>query len=142
MGFMSRLKRMSLLSAMSFVAINIWTGAPLLALWVGSRVVGKRALTMGAVFLVLVLLVSFVSAMAFSLSWLSARYEQLAGHADDETHPRIAPWMRSLRDEEDDLIRGRMGTTPAEWIVTGSTIVAVIALEIWFFFFAGSPLPS
>jgi hypothetical protein len=142
MGCMSRLKRMSLLSAMSFVAINIWTGAPLLALWVGSRVVGKRALTMGAVFLVLVLLVTFVSAMAVSLTWLSARYERLAGRSDDERDRRIAPWMRSLRDEEDDLIRGRMGTTPVEWIVTGSTVIAVIALEIWFFFFAGSPLPS
>jgi hypothetical protein len=142
MGTMSRLKRMSLLSAMAFVAINIWTGAPLLALWVGSRIIGKRTLTMGAVFLVLVLLVSFVSAMAVSLSWLDARYARLAGHADDETHPRIEPWLRSLRDEEDDLIRARMGRTPVEWIVTGSTVLAVIALEIWFFFFAGSPLPS
>jgi len=142
MGCMSRLKRMSLLSAMSFVAINIWTGAPLLALWVGSRVVGRRALTMGAVFLVLVLLVTFVSAMAVSLTWLSARYDQLTGRPDDERDHRIAPWMRSLRAEDDDLIRGRMGTTPVEWIVTGSTVVAVIALEIWFFFFAGSPLPS
>jgi hypothetical protein len=35
-----------------------------------------------------------------------------------------------------------MGTTPVEWIVTGSTVIAVISLEIWFFFFAGSPLPS
>jgi len=133
---------MSLLIAMIFVAINIWTGAPLLALWVGSRVVGKRTLTMGAVFLVLVLLVSFVSAMAVSLSWLDARYERLAGHTEDECNPRIEPWLRSLRDEDDNLIRGRMGTTPVEWIVTGSTVLAVIALEIWFFFFAGSPLPS
>jgi hypothetical protein len=139
---MSRLKRMSLLSAMSFVAINIWTGAPLLALWVGSRVVGKRALTMGAVFLVLVLLVTFVTAMAVSLTWLSARYERLAGRTDTERDRRIAPWLRSLSGEEDDLIRGRMGTTPVEWIVTGSTVIAVIALEIWFFFFAGSSLPS
>lgn len=142
MGCMSVLKRVSLLSAMSFVAINIWTGAPLLALWVGSRVVGRRALTMGAVFLVLVLLVTFVSAMAVSLTWLSARYERLAGRTVDERDQRIAPWMRSLRAEDDELVRGRMGTTPVEWIVTGSTVIAVIALEIWFFFFAGSPLPS
>jgi hypothetical protein len=136
----SRLKRMTLLSLMSFAAINIWTGAPLLALWVGSRIVGRRTLTMGAVFLVLVLLVTFVTAMAVSLSWLSARYDELAGRPDGER--RISPWMRSLRDEEDDLIRSRIGTTPVEWIVTASTVIAVIALEIWFFFFAGSPLPS
>jgi Na+-transporting methylmalonyl-CoA/oxaloacetate decarboxylase gamma subunit len=131
---------MALLSAMSFVAINIWTGAPLLALWVGSRVVGRQRLTMGSVFLVLILLVAFVTAMAVSLTRLSARYDELAGRPEGE--PRISPWLRSLREEEDDLIRSKTGTTAAEWIVTASTVIAVIALEIWFFFFAGSPLPS
>ena len=33
----------------AFITANIWTGAPLLALWVGSQVVGKRALSMAAV---------------------------------------------------------------------------------------------
>jgi hypothetical protein len=131
---------MALLGLTTLVAINVWTGAPLLALWVGSRIVGRRTLTMGSVFLVLVLLVTFVTAMAVSLTWLSARYEALAGRTAGER--RVSPWMRSLRDEEDDLIRSRMGTTPVEWIVTGSTVIAVISLEIWFFFFAGSPLPS
>jgi hypothetical protein len=73
---------MALLSAMSFVAINIWTGAPLLALWVGSRVVGRQRLTMGSVFLVLILLVAFVTAMAVSLTRLSAR----RGPAEERLH--------------------------------------------------------
>jgi hypothetical protein len=47
-----------------------------------------------------------------------------------------------MRDEQKDVARARLGTTPVEWIVTASTIVAVLGLEVWFFFFAGSPLPS
>jgi hypothetical protein len=33
-------------AASAFLAVNIWTGAPLLALWVGSRVVGRTVLDM------------------------------------------------------------------------------------------------
>ena len=37
------------MAAMTVVGLNICTGNPLLALWVGSRVVGGGTLTMGAV---------------------------------------------------------------------------------------------
>jgi hypothetical protein len=136
----SRFKRLALLAATTLVAVNVWTGAPLLALWVGSRIVGARALTMGSVLLVVVLLTVFVTATAFVLIWLNGLYDDLV-HRPTGEH-RTSPWLRSLREEEENLARARLGTTPVEWIVTGSTIVAVIALEIWFFFFAGSPLPS
>jgi hypothetical protein len=136
----SRLKRLGLLAATTLVAVNIWTGAPLLALWVGSRVVGRRALTMGSVLLVIVLLVTFVTALAVALTWLNARYDDLMRRPPDEH--RTSPWLRSMRDEQEDLARARFGSTPVEWIVTASTVVAIIGLEVWFFFFAGSPLPS
>src|SRR5258705_2123628 len=136
----SRLKRLTLLMATTLVSVNIWTGAPLLALWVGSRVGGRRAVTMGSVLLIVVLLVVFVTAMALALTWLSARYDDLMQRPEGEH--RISPWLRSMRGEEEDVARARLGTTPVEWIVTASTVVAVIALEVWFFFFAGSPLPS
>ena|SRR5437764_15358457 len=136
----STFKRLLLLSATTLVAVNIWTGAPLLALWVGSRIVGQRALTMGSVLLVVVLLAVFVVSMALALTWLSARYDDLVQRPSGEH--RTSPWLRSMRDEQKDLARARLGTTPVEWIVTASTLVAVLALEVWFFFFAGSPLPS
>ncbi|HME90478.1 MAG TPA: hypothetical protein VKE49_03590, partial [Myxococcaceae bacterium] len=50
------LKRVALAAATALVTINIWTGAPLLALWVGSRVVGKTVLSMRAVLVVVVVL--------------------------------------------------------------------------------------
>ena len=42
-------------------ALNIWTGAPLLAVWVGSRTVTSSQLTMGSVFLVIVVLWGLVT---------------------------------------------------------------------------------
>ena len=47
-----RLERVGLVAAMAVASVSIWTLAPLLALWVGSRVVGDRGLSMGAVFAV------------------------------------------------------------------------------------------
>ncbi len=39
-------KRVAMAGAVAFLSINIWTGAPLLALWVGSHVVGQTVLSM------------------------------------------------------------------------------------------------
>jgi hypothetical protein len=47
-----------------------------------------------------------------------------------------------MRAEEAELIRKRRGTTALETIVVANTVTAVIALEIWFFFFARNPLPG
>jgi hypothetical protein len=35
-------RRVALAGATALIAVNIWTGAPILALWVGSRVVRER----------------------------------------------------------------------------------------------------
>jgi hypothetical protein len=133
-----RIRRAGLLSATALIALNIWTGAPLLALWVGSRVVGERALSMTAVFVVVLTLAVLVAAMTLALTWLSARYDVLVGRPSDER--RTMPWLRSMRAEQDDLIRGRRGTSALELIMIASTILAVVCFEVWFFFLAGSPL--
>jgi len=38
--------------------------------------------------------------------------------------------------------RNEVGMSLLEWIVMTSVYVAVVALLVWFFFFAGSPLPG
>lgn len=133
-------KRTALLSATTVIAINIWTGAPVAALWVGSRVVGQRLLSMTAVFVVIVTLAVLLSAMTFALIWLSAHYDKLVGRPTGKPTP--VPWLRSMRSEDTDLLRSERGNTALEMIVVGSTVTAIVSLEIWFCFFAGSPLPS
>ena len=50
------LKRVLMSAATAFLAVNLWTGAPLFALWAGSQVVGGEQLTIQAVFVVIVVL--------------------------------------------------------------------------------------
>jgi len=132
------LKRATMAAATAFLAVNIWTGAPLIALWVGSRVVGQSVLSMRAVFVVVVVLAALVFVLALALTWLNNTYDELIERPRTE---RRAPWMRSMRGESEGHISSRVGITALERIVTMSVYIAVLTLLVWFIFFAGSPLP-
>ena len=45
-----RAKRLGLAVLMTLAALNVWTGGPLLALWIGSRVQGEGPPSMAAIF--------------------------------------------------------------------------------------------
>ena len=130
-------KRIALAAAAAFVTVNIWTGAPLLALWVGSQTAGPSGLSMTAVGVVVVVLVALVIALTALLGRINARYDRLTGRTVDR---RVSPWMRSMRAERDDMTRERQGTSAIERVVVSSVTVAVLVFNVWFFFFAGSPL--
>ena len=134
------MKRIALLSASALAAINIWTGAPLLAVWVGSQVASGSTLSMGAVFVVVVVLAACCLALAAALSWLSARYDEMTGRP--AAARRTSPWLRSMRGEREELARKRYGISGIERVVVIAVVACVLAFEVWFFFFAGSSLPS
>lgn len=102
-------RRTLILIATTLIAVNFWTGAPLAALWIGSRILGGGALTMTAVFVVVVSLAVLLGVMALILTWLNARYDELIGRPTGER--RTLPWLRSMRAEEADLLRKKRGTT-------------------------------
>ena len=131
-------KRVAMAAATAFLSVNIWTGAPLLALWVGSQVSGQTVLSMKAVVVVVLVLAVLVVALAVALTWLNNTYDELIRRP--RTEQRM-PWLRSMRAESGGDISGRVGITVLEQIVVMSVYLAVITLVIWFFFFAGSPLP-
>ena len=132
------LKRVAMAAATAFLSINIWTGAPLLALWVGSQVSGQSVLSMSAVLVVILVLAVLVVALAIALTWLNNTYDELIGRPRTE---RRAPWLRSMRAEAEGAGASRVGITTLERIVMINVYLAVIALLIWFFFFARSPFP-
>jgi len=131
------LKRLALAAAAAFVTVNIWTGAPLLALWVGSQAAGPTGTSMTAVFVVVVVLAALVLTLTALLGRISRRYDRLAGRAADR---RVLPWMRSMRSERDAYVKARQGVSAVERVVVLSVSVAVIAFNVWFFFLAGSPI--
>ena len=133
-------KRIALGAATILVSINIWTGGPLLAVWVGSQVAGGSGLSMGALFAVVAVLAVSVAGGVVALTWLSARYDALTGRPPAQR--RTSPWMRSMRGEREEDAKKRQGTSGVERIVVFSVVAAVAAFEVWFFFFAGSSLPK
>jgi len=133
-----RLKRLSLAAATGFVAVNLFTGAPFFAVWVGSQV-GHQTLTMTEVFVVLLVLALSVAALGVALTWLNNTYDELIGRPQIE---RRLPWLRSMRAEADEHISSRVGITALERIVMLSVFLAILALAIWLAFYAGSPVPG
>lgn len=132
------LKKVVLVTATALVAINAWTGAPLLAVWIGSQAQSGQVLSMWGVLTVLAVLGVFEFIFGWALTWLSARYDRLTGRS--RLAGQTSPWHRAKRGDRVQDIRSRYGISPPEAIVALSVIVCVLALEVWFFFFAGSSL--
>ena len=107
--------RIGLAAAAAFVTVNIWTGAPLVALWVGSQAAGPSGLSMTAVFVVVVVLAVLV----------------LAAHAAADAHqrrattasPAASPTAASRRGcarcaaSARTYVRARQGTSAIERVV-------------------------
>jgi hypothetical protein len=135
------LKKVALVAASALCTINIWTGAPLLAVWVGSHLQHSvTGLSMTAVFSVIAVLAVMVFLLAVALNWINGTYDKLTGRPAAARH--TSPWMRSMRDERESDVRRKYGISPIERIVVISVVACVLLFEIWFFFFAGSSLPN
>ena len=135
------LKKIGLVAASALCAINLWTGAPLFAVWVGSKVQGNlNNLSMTAVFSVIVVLAAMVFLLAWALTWLNAKYDDLTGRPAAGRY--TSPWLRSMRDEREEDTRRKYGISPVERTVVICVVAGVLAFEVWFFFFAGSSLPN
>jgi hypothetical protein len=130
------LKRALLAGATAFITVNVWTGCPLFALWVGSRVSNSHVLSMAAVGVVVVVLAALELVMVLALAWLNNTYDELTGRPQVE---RRASWLRSMRAEPEGHVSQRMGITTLERIIMVNVWIAVIALAVWWVFFAGPP---
>ena len=135
----SALYRIVLGIASTLVSINLWTGGPLFALWVGSRVQASiGTLSMSAVGATIGVLVVVTYVLYRLLAWLNVRYYAAIGR----TLPRQqAAWLRPMSGERRSL-QVRRPLSGVERIVVASVVVAVLVFEIWFFFFAHYTLAS
>jgi hypothetical protein len=135
------LKKIGLATASALCAINLWTGAPLFAVWVGSKVQGSlNNLSMTAVFAVIAILAITVFALGYVLTWLNSKYDELTGRP--AVARQTSPWLRSMRDERGAEVQRKYGIGGVERIVVICAVAGVLAFEVWFFFFAGSSLPN
>jgi hypothetical protein len=132
------LKRAALLAAMTAGALNVWTGSPLLALWIGSRVQGPGPPQMFPIFVVAICIGIFSLILLRILRWLGTRYDELTGRPP--TIREHVPWLRSLRGERPHEAAGDYTLSALDYLVCAMVGVAIIAFEYWFFFKSGSSI--
>lgn len=133
-----RLKRVALRAAMLVVAINVWTGSPLLALWIGSRVQGDGPPKMVPVAVVVVCIAAFSLVLAVVLARLGDALDRATGQVAAVS--RHVPWLRSMRGERPQYPGSPVHITGLERILVITVVCAAVAFEIWFFFFSTSPI--
>jgi hypothetical protein len=141
-----KLKRMLLAIAAALVSINIWTGAPAFALWVGAQLqgwLGGRApgigVSMKGVLAVVVVLAALEIALAFLVTRVNAAYDKLVGSSPKTR--RTTPWLRSLGNEREKYELESNSVSAVERIAIVSVVICVLVLEAWFIFSPRSALP-
>jgi hypothetical protein len=125
-------------AAMAIVAVSIWTFAPLMALWIGSRVQGGGPPKMGAVALVAICLLVFVLVLVRLLAVLDAAHQAATGRRAQVR--RHVPWLRSMRGERPHRQGEAIEFTALERTLVIVVAIAFVLFEIWFFVFSSSPI--
>jgi hypothetical protein len=119
-------------------AVVIGAGVPLLWIWIGSLIQSSRGSQHVEGSTAAILFVGILASYVIIL--MIAGAVQARGQADEERAPVRYPWNRSMRDSPYRPGTGKL--TPVEAVFVGTAIVASIGMMIWFFAFAGSPLPT
>lgn len=124
----------ALITLMVVGSLAVWTVIPIGGLWIASQLSGSNA-QIGVVPL-LVAAGGIPTAMVFAVELLGRierLHMRLTGTAPQA---RVVPaWQRSLGES-----RSSVRLTVLDRIMVASVLVAMIAMAVWFFAFAGSSL--
>jgi len=134
-GPLALIERVLLAAASTVVSINVCTGFPLLALWIGSRAASGDIFSWIGIITAIVALALLAALGVSVLTRLSARYDKVTGRPRPTRQQR--PWELSMSVSGTGPGGVRRDTNPVEVIAVATVVFAFIALEIWFFFFAG-----
>jgi hypothetical protein len=121
----------------TITAVAVAAGIPLVWIWIASKLAGDRKdLTPSlAVLITTGIIVSYWLALVAG-SWVRGR----SVDADEERgRQRRRSWNRSFSDTP---VAADRRSDPVERLFIVIGVLAIIAFEVWFFFFAGDPLPS
>src|SRR5919204_6407901 len=133
-GGARRVAATGIAGVMLVAAFSLWTVIPLGWIWVGSKLSKTQAPSAGPYMLVFFGIVVSIVVVVLVLAWLNRLYEALVGTTEVHVE-RVLLW-RSLSDER----RPRHRWSVMEVVLLASVLVAFLAMGIWFFVLAGSPL--
>jgi len=122
--------------AMLIAALSLWTAIPLTWIYIGSRLSGTQFPSGGPYMLVFIGIVISILIIAWLLGRLNGLYVRITG--TNTVAPIRPAWLKSLRDTQ----AGPAAPTVLETVIVGSVLLAAVALGIWFFLLAGSPIAN
>ena len=122
--------------AMLIAAFSLWTVIPLAWVYIGSKVSETQFPSGGPYAVVAVGIILSILLVAWLIGRLNNLYVRITG--SNRLQPIRPTWMRSMRD----TARAQSSVTVVEAVLMASVMLAGLALLIWFFFLAGSPLPD
>jgi len=122
--------------AMLLAAFSLWTAIPLSWLYIGSKVSETQFPSGGPYAVVAVGIVVSIIFIAWLIGRLNGLYVRITG--TNRLAPIRPAWLKSMRDTGS----AQNSATVVEAVLMGSVMLAALALTVWFFLLAGSPLPN
>jgi hypothetical protein len=122
--------------AMLLAAFSLWTAIPLTWIYIASKVSHTQFPSGGPYAVVAVGIIASVLIVAWLIGRLNGLYMRITG--TNRLAPMRPTWLRSMRDA--DPVQNSV--TVVEAVLMSSVMLAALALTIWFFLLAGSPIPN
>jgi hypothetical protein len=121
---------------MLLCAFSLWTLIPLGWVYIGSKASQSQFPSIGPYMVVIVGIIVTVLVDAWLIGRLNDLYVRVTG--SNRLVQQRPGWLKSMRD----AAPVQSSVTVVEAVMMSSVMLAAIALVVWFFLLAGSPLPN
>jgi hypothetical protein len=122
--------------AMLLAAFSLWTAIPLSWVYIASKVSHTQFPSGGPYAVVALGILASVVVVAWLIGRLNSLYIRITG--TNRLGPMRPTWLKSMRDTSS----AGDSVTVVEAVLMGSVMLAALALTVWFFILAGSPIPN
>ena len=122
--------------AMLLAAFSLWTAIPLSWVYIASKLSHTQFPSGGPYAVVAVGIIGSVLVVAWLIGRLNDLYIRITG--TNRLAPIRPAWLKSMRDTGG----LQSSVTVVEAVLMGSVMLAGLALTLWFFLAAGSPIPN
>lgn len=122
--------------AMLLAAFSLWTAIPLSWVYIASKLSQTQFPAGGPYAILAVGILASIVFVAWLIGRLNSLYIRITG--TNRLEPIRPTWLKSMRD----TAPVRSSVTVVEAVLMGSVLLAMLALTIWFFLLAGSPIPN
>ncbi len=122
--------------AMLLAAFSLWTAIPLTWVYIASKVSHTQFPSGGPYALVAIGIIATVLIVAWLIGRLNRLYIRITG--TNQLGPMRPVWLKSMRDTGP----AQGSVTVVEAVLMASVMLAALALTVWFFLLAGSPIPN